>query len=81
MGLSVREAVANVRRHSGARAASVAARSENGHVLLAVDDDGVGLGENALPWSIASRVDAAGGSLRIESSEPGTHLRISLPGT
>ena len=77
----VREAVANVRRHSGARAASVAARSENGHVLLAVDDDGVGLGENALPWSIASRVDAAGGSLRIESSAPGTHLRISLPGT
>jgi len=75
-----REAVTNVKRHAAARSAAVAAREGAGRVEVAVDDDGVGfpVGSGA-PGSIASRVEAAGGDLRLEHQAPGAHLRIILP--
>jgi signal transduction histidine kinase len=77
-----REALANVKRHASARAARISVSAENGRVLVAVDDDGVGFPSGApAPWSIARRVSAAGGDLRIETAAPGAHLRIVLPRT
>jgi len=77
-----REALANVKRHASARAAAISVRAENGRLLVAVDDDGVGFPAGApTPWSIARRVSAAGGELRIETASPGAHLRIVFPRT
>jgi signal transduction histidine kinase len=77
-----REALANVKRHASARAAAISVSAEDGRVLVAVDDDGVGFPSGSpAPWSIARRVSAAGGDLRIETATPGAHLRIVLPRT
>jgi signal transduction histidine kinase len=77
-----REALANVKRHASARAAAISVHAENGRLLVEVDDDGIGFPVGApAPWSIARRVSAAGGELRIESASPGAHLRIVLPRT
>jgi signal transduction histidine kinase len=75
-----REALANVRRHASASAATISVRAVDERVLLAVDDDGVGFAVGAqAPWSIGARVRAAGGDLRIEATSPGGHLRIAFP--
>jgi signal transduction histidine kinase len=75
-----REALTNVRRHSSAQAATISARDEGGRIVVSVDDDGVGFTSGAsTPWSIASKVRAAGGELRVEAESPGAHLRIELP--
>jgi signal transduction histidine kinase len=74
-----REAVANARRHAGARAASVTVTPRGDQLVLAIDDDGVGFPAGAEPpWSIATRVRAAGGDIRLEQGVPGAHLRGAL---
>lgn len=77
----VREAVANVRRHAGAHQAAVSVRRAGGQVVIAVDDDGVGFADPArLPWSMASRVNEAGGHIEVAHDErPGAHLRLAVP--
>jgi PAS domain S-box-containing protein len=76
----VREAVANVDRHAGASSTAIAVWTEGGELRIAVDDDGVGFpADGKPPWSIAFRVDRAGGHLRLERGVPGAHVRIALP--
>jgi signal transduction histidine kinase len=89
--LMVHEALVNAARHGGARTVQVHAAAPNGHMRLAVTDDGRGLSfrgrreHSALspggggPVSLWSRVDALGGTLTIDSSETGVHLEIVLP--
>lgn len=76
----VREALTNVKRHAHAHSAAVSAHDENGQIEVRIDDDGVGFEPHAgVPWSIASKVKAAGGDLRLDDAGPGAHLRIALP--
>jgi signal transduction histidine kinase len=77
----VREAVTNVKRHARARSAVVNVRTTDGQVFIAIDDDGQGFTDpEQVPWSISSRVQEAGGELRIaRDARPGAHLRLALP--
>ncbi|MGH3078619.1 MAG: sensor histidine kinase [Gaiellaceae bacterium] len=72
------EALANVVKHSGATKARIRATHANGTLVVEVEDDGVG-GAASRNGSglrgLADRVEAQGGSLRIES-EPGSGTRI-----
>lgn len=75
------EGVRNVRQHANARAATIDARTVDGELALAIDDDGVGFpADEGPPWSIKSRVAECGGRLTLDSGgRPGSHVRISLP--
>jgi PAS domain S-box-containing protein len=76
----VREAVANVDRHACASSTAIVVWAEDGELRIAVDDDGVGFpADGKPPWSIAFRVDRAGGNVRLERGVPGAHVRIALP--
>lgn len=82
----VQEAVTNIIRHSGAKAARIELRREDGAVSLLVEDDGRGFDVTemrAAPGSdralglagMEERVSLAGGDLTIESA-PGQGTRI-----
>jgi signal transduction histidine kinase len=86
------EALANVRRHSGARHAIVHMGAENGHFTLTVNDDGRGLPfegrrehqelelDSRGPRVIKERVRSIGGELAIESRPGlGTRLEVIVP--
>jgi PAS domain S-box-containing protein len=81
----VQEALANVRRHSGARHAAVTLGATGGEVLVEVEDDGRGFGPET-PYGMGltgmrERVLAIGGKLEVEGREgAGTRvfLRVSL---
>ncbi|TMA42807.1 MAG: hypothetical protein E6J83_11235 [Deltaproteobacteria bacterium] len=76
----MREAAANVRRHARARSAVIAIRAADAQVHVTVDDDGIGFANpERVPWSIASRVSEAGGTIRVARDGPGAHLRLTLP--
>jgi len=87
----VQEALANVRKHSGARNVLVRFDGGPGHWKLSVDDDGCGFrfsGRLTLaeldagrlgPMVIKERVRSIGGQLTIESSPGGSRLEITLP--
>ncbi len=91
LGRIVREALANVRRHSGARHVLVRFGAEAGRYVLIVEDDGhgfshIGNGSAGVPAetrqvtppaAIAESVRAMGGDLRVESS-PGEGTRIEV---
>jgi signal transduction histidine kinase len=77
----LREGVANVERHAGARSAFVRVHRSGSEVQISIDDDGVGFQDAAQrPWSIASRVEEVGGTLCVlQNGQPGAHLAITLP--
>ena len=88
----VQEALANVRKHSGAHKVLVRFGRENGHYKLCVEDDGRGFGftgrlsspaldaSSNCPLVIMERVGAIGGELMIESVQgSGARLEILLP--
>lgn len=88
----LREALVNVRKHSGARNVLVRFGCENGAYNLVVDDDGSGFpfsgswSQNDLdanrrgPAVIRERVRAIGAEMRIESNPGhGSRLEIKLP--
>jgi len=88
----VQEALANVRKHSGARKVVVSFTQENGHYKLSVEDDGRGFGftgpvssaeiaaSSNRPLVVTERVRAIGGELVIESSRgSGAKLEILVP--
>jgi signal transduction histidine kinase len=77
------EALTNVSKHSHASRANVTARRRNGTVEIVVEDDGVG-GARAEPGSglsgLADRVEALGGTLKIESAQGrGTRIVGEIP--
>jgi signal transduction histidine kinase len=75
----MREGALNVRRHAGARSASISVRAVGTELTIQIDDDGVGFASGASPpWSIASRVRELAGALRLKEG-PGAHLLIALP--
>ena len=77
----VQEALANVRRHSGARHATVTLGLEDGEVRLEIEDDGRGFGPETSPGigltGMRERVLGLGGELEVES-EQGTGTRVRL---
>lgn len=88
----VQEALANVRKHSGAHKVLVRFGRENGHYKLCVEDDGRGFGFTGrlsspaleasaqCPVVIMERVGAIGGELMVESTQgSGARLEILLP--
>jgi signal transduction histidine kinase len=83
----VQEALANVVRHSGARAAQVALCYEDDRTHLSISDHGRGF-DPVAPRSarsiglasMAERAAALGGSLAIESAlAQGTTIRVTIP--
>lgn len=82
----VREALTNVRRHSGAEHVSVSLRTEGDDLIAEVSDDGRGFGAEVRTGggtrSMRERAAALGGRLKVES-EPGrgTTVRLRVPKT
>lgn len=83
----VREALANTAKHAHATHASVGLARSNGHLRIAISDDGCGMGEVA-PASVTSgglanirdRVAALRGTVRVSPNEPsGTTVLVDLP--
>ena len=76
----VLEGLRNTRKHARAGAATIEVAEDVGAVRIMIADDGVGFGDGAPPWSIASRVAECGGRLAITAaSQGGAHLDIELP--
>lgn len=87
----VHEALVNAARHGRASAAEVAVGLDGTGIAIAVADDGHGFGfrgdydfaalkaRKIGPVTLKQRIAAAGGSLRINSSEAGARLDIHLP--
>jgi signal transduction histidine kinase len=77
------EALANVAKHAHATTASVDARREDGTLVIAVVDDGVGgagLDRGSGLRGLVDRVEALGGQLRIESpTGGGTRVVAEIP--
>jgi len=81
--LAVREAVTNIQRHAQARQASVSLVVQDGMAVLCIDDNGRGgalTPGNGLD-GMRERIEAVGGSLRVDSMPGrGTHIeaRVAL---
>lgn len=82
LALCLREAVTNIHRHAGASRVRVALLRDGADWRLQVDDDGRGGAirpGNGLS-GMRERLQALGGSLRLEPIEPrGTRLQVELP--
>ncbi len=80
------EALHNVAKHAHAQLVNVSSRTDGGHLVIEVEDDGVGFDPSrSYPGhlgltSMHERIGALGGKLRVRS-EPGkgTAVRIELP--
>ncbi len=81
--MALREAVTNVIRHAHASVCTIGVESTpNGEMRLSVTDDGRGgaVAEGSGLSGMRARLEAAGGSLRVESGREGLQLTASLPG-
>jgi signal transduction histidine kinase len=83
----VREALANTAKHAHATHASVGLSRRNGHLRIAISDDGRGMGA-VVPSSASSgglanirdRVAALRGTVTVSAAEPsGTTVLVDLP--
>jgi signal transduction histidine kinase len=76
------EGLRNTVRHGAAHSASLEVSGHPATIQIHLRDDGVGFPPlSHPPWSIASRVNDLGGSLKIEQSRAeGAHVDIELPG-
>ena len=79
----VTEAVTNAERHAAASEVRIDGRVADGHLVVSITDDGRG-GADPERGSglrgLADRVEAAGGSLQVESRlDEGTHVRATFP--
>jgi signal transduction histidine kinase len=88
----LREALVNVRKHSGAHKVEVRLEQQNAHCKLLIDDDGRGFdfaGQRSLaeletscqgPWVIKERVRMIRGELTLDSKPGrGSRLEIAVP--
>ena len=77
----LQEALTNARRHSRANGVTVVLKTEGGHLIAEVSDDGCGFGPESGAGvgrsSMSERAVALGGELQIES-EPGQGTRVRL---
>lgn len=80
----LREAVTNTLRHAEARAMHISISGRNGHLVLAVWDDGMGIDAdmpingNGLA-NMRARVEALAGSIAFAEAKPGLRLDIEIP--
>jgi two-component system NarL family sensor kinase len=81
------EALTNIERHAGASAIVMALERSGGRVGLVVADDGAGFDAQGIAVhprrgiglrNMMERIDAIGGTLRIDSSARGTTVRASV---
>lgn len=86
----VRELVTNAAKHSEATSLAVQVARDNGKLTLCIVDDGRGMSEEARSSALgaghiglascAERIDAAGGTMEIESAaDQGTRVTVELP--
>jgi two-component system nitrate/nitrite sensor histidine kinase NarX len=85
----LQEALANVRKHSGASKVHVSVQQENGFLLASVADDGTGFDPANRPREafprfglaiMRERAESIGGSLDLETSPGrGTRVKIQVP--
>jgi signal transduction histidine kinase len=80
---SAQEALANVRRHSGARTARVGIGGTGDRVQLTVADDGAGFDPAARTTGFGlrgmrNRVEQVGGTLTVDSGPNGTTVRVEV---
>lgn len=88
----LQEGLTNVHRHSGATVAQVMIRNEPGYVTLQVMDNGCGIKTEMLTRfdqtgtgmgvglsGMRERVRELGGSMQVESTQPGTSVRVAIP--
>lgn len=83
-----REALANINKHAKASTVEVILRREDDHLLLAINDDGVGFDPASLPGKVADghiglasqylRVESLGGTFDIASGN-GTRITVRIP--
>jgi signal transduction histidine kinase len=83
---SIREAVANIRKHANARRVEISVEVQNGSVFGRVADDGSGFDPAIVPTgrmglsAARERIDVAGGALEIESRPGGgTNVMFRVP--
>jgi two-component system sensor histidine kinase DesK len=81
LAMTLREAITNVIRHSGARSCRIAlTRGANGLELTVTDDgDGEAVREGGGIGGVRSRLAAAGGGLSVTGGAEGTQLVARLP--
>jgi two-component system sensor histidine kinase DesK len=80
--MALREAVTNVIRHAHAKVCTIGVESiPDGTLRLIVSDDGRGgvLAEGSGLSGMRTRLESAGGSLKVESGAAGLRLMASLP--
>lgn len=78
----VREALANVVRHSGGSTAAVSVTASADEVVAVVSDDGHGIGTTRRRSGLSNLTERArerGGSLTVDSGADGTRLAFRLP--
>jgi len=77
------EAALNARRHADATSCRVAVSLTGGALVLEITDDGVGLREDTEPGvglsSMRARAEGLGGTLDLETSDPGSVVRVTIP--
>ncbi|MDQ7842274.1 MAG: HAMP domain-containing protein [Armatimonadota bacterium] len=84
----VQEALTNVRKHAAARHAVVRLAARGGAIVVAVEDDGVGIGGKAAPptagfglQTMRERAEAIGGTMTVGvRAGGGTVVEVVLPG-
>ena len=79
----VSECLANIGKHAGATSATVSVKPDDGHLVVAVADDGVGgasLGNGSGIQGLEDRVGALSGTLTVESPPgEGTRVTATIP--
>ena len=87
---AVRQALENVRRHAGAKRATVFAEELEGELTVSVRDDGVGFvydeerlrseGKLGMLGSMKGRIEGLGGTMRVRTAPGrGTEIEFRLP--
>jgi len=79
----IREAVTNVIRHAQAKECVITIVPEASHVILCIDDDGIGIHDTAPAHhhglaGLQRRVESAGGRLELSQLNPGTRVEVRL---
>jgi signal transduction histidine kinase len=85
----IQEALTNVFRHSGAQNGWVTLEQQDSQLVITIRDDGKGIGERVVEFQYGSigvgiggmrqRVKEFGGVLRLENTNPGTRVKVTIP--